>query len=244
MRPGLAATLFLALAGCLGEGAGGGLGFAGQKPDSSVGRRAPLASASLAGGKVVVAAPRGYCIDRNTLKSGPSGGFALIGSCAVLGTSGPDVEPVVMTVQAQPRLLRQEAPDAAALATAAAPAKVLERADGDGISMIHLAEGGDRVLGAGDGRYWRGAMLINGYLVGLALYAPKDSPAAGTRGKAYMLALAEALREASPIRDYAEEAAAAQAARAAREAQGEAASPDGPPRETGGLRRLFPNLFQ
>ncbi len=241
MRPGLAIGLIFGLGGCLGEG-GGGLGFLGSSSSQSAegGEVAkPLRQASLAGGKVVVAAPRGYCVDRGSLDSRPSGGFALIGSCAALGGAGPWDEPVVMTVQVQRRPLRQASPDSRALADAVAPLRVLAREDGDGISLIHLAEGGDAALPGSDPRHWRGAMMINGHAVALSLYVPEGSSAAGRAGRDRLIALAEAMLEASPIRGYAGEIAAA---RNAAEDEGEGAQ--GTDKETAGLRQLFPGLFQ
>jgi hypothetical protein len=218
MRLVLACGLALVLPGCLGEGTDGGLGFLTDKSVSQTAggvrampqapKKTPLNHAVLAGGKVVVQGPRGYCVDPATLRRSFTGGFALIAACNTISgeLSGADAEPVVMTVQAQPGLSRKDAPTAAELATALAPERALERVDGDGLSLVHMAGGGDKGLPQGDPRHWRGAMMINGYLVGLAVYAPKGSASAGKRGKRLILALAETLRAASPSKSYAPQA--------------------------------------
>lgn len=223
--PVVAFGLVMVLAGCLAEGAGGALGFFSDKAVSQSaggagGVRAtpktsgvvPLKQAVLAGGKVVVQGPRGYCVDPATLRRGFGGGFALIAACNSLSgeLSGADVEPVVMTVQVQSGLTRKEAPSAATMARALAPERALEKVDGDALSLVHMAGGGDRGLPMGDPKYWRGAMMINGYLVGLAVYAPKGSALAGKKGKRMIVSLAENLREASPTRMYQPPARAAQ----------------------------------
>ena len=91
----------------------------------------------LAGGKVVVAPPRGYCVDPRSLRKGLTGGFALIASCNSLtgDYSGADVEPVLMTVQVQPGLLTRDLPGADDMATAMAPARALRKVDGDGLTQ-------------------------------------------------------------------------------------------------------------
>jgi hypothetical protein len=241
----------LLLGGCLGEGTAQGMGFLSPKVKGESGgasaavtrpMRKPLARASLAGGRVVVAGPRGYCIDPGTLKTRPTGGFALLAACGALGAeTGHFAEPVLMTVQVQPRLLNPEAPDTAAMTAALAPARVLRQEDGDGVSLVQVGEGGDKALPGGDPRHWRGAMVINGHLVGLAVYAPESSPMAGKDGRGLILALAEALREASPVKDYTPRAAALQPPPA--DAADPAKAADARPR-AGGLGQLFPKLFQ
>lgn len=213
VRAGTAFALVFALSGCLSEGPLRGLGLGGDKPVSqSAGgapatlKRAkvtPLQMADLAGGKVVVKGPRGYCIDPATLRRGLLGGFALIASCnAIAGEfAGADVEPVVMSVQLQSGLARKTAPNAEGLAVALAPEKALQKIDRDGLALVHMAGGGDKGLPNGDPKHWRGTMMINGYLVGLALYAPKGSPLAGGEGKVLIEALAKSLRLANDAKE-------------------------------------------
>ncbi|MDQ2095926.1 hypothetical protein [Rhodalgimonas zhirmunskyi] len=209
-RGSAALGLCLALSGCL-EG-GEGLAFLTPRDgaaDKKAQPKAPvLREVEMARGKVVIRPPRGYCIDQGSLKRGVSG-FALIASCNSLrgDYAGADVEPVVMTVSVQPRLVKQEVPTAQAMASVLAPAQAIRHENGDGLSLIQLDRGGNAVLPGGDPKYWRGAMLINGQLVGLALYAPNGSSYAGERGRALILALAENLREASPLRLSPEQAA-------------------------------------
>ncbi|WP_198389318.1 hypothetical protein [Roseovarius faecimaris] len=199
-RLALAAALVLPLAGCMGEATGEDGMALRAKPEAKPLSSRVLTELPLYGGNLVIGAPRGYCLDGSSLRRGVSGSFVLIASCETLsGKPGTVVDPAVMTVSASPRRLGAEQPDAADIAAIMAPAKVLAREDGDGISLVRFASGGDAFLPGGDPRYWRAGMLINGHVVSLAAYTPKGSGDAGYR---LILALAEQLRELSPVKDY------------------------------------------
>lgn len=160
-------------------------------------------------GDVTVAGPRGYCIDPQTVKRGPGGSFALLASCESLtGTAGVVVDPAVLTVSVLPRRVGVSQPNAAEMARALAPDKVLRGFDGDGISLVHVATGGRAVLPTGDPSYWRAGMVINDHLIGLAIYGPQGGVVAKDAGRALLMDLAEAMRDQSPERSFAAEAAA------------------------------------
>jgi len=202
-RFGLVVALMLALplAGCIGEGTGEeGIEFRTPAEKAKPVSGEILSNVPLYNGRVVVAGPKGYCIDGSVLRRGGVGSVVLIASCNTLsGKPGGSVDPAVMTVSVSPRQLGAKQPNANELSALAAPAKVLASEDGDGISLVRMASGGDSVLAHGDPRYWRAGMLINGHVVSLAAYTPKGS---GTSGKALIMALAETLRELSPVKDY------------------------------------------
>ncbi|PIE14149.1 MAG: hypothetical protein CSA70_03090 [Rhodobacterales bacterium] len=262
--------LVLPLAGCLGDGTGKGVNFLSamvplDNPEARQARKAPrvkptakasrlrtlakpgaksgakpgkvLTELSLAKGRVVVKGPRGYCIDGGSVEQRNSGGFALLGSCEILtsGKSGASVEPAVMTVQVQPRGLQRNLPDAATLAGVLASDKVLAREDGDGITVVHLEGGEDHGVAVGDPKYWRATIMINGHPVGLAVYGPKGSPVAGRHGRGLILGLAETLRAASPENPVpqARNAAVEKPVKSGRTAA-----------QKGGLKKLFPKIFQ
>ena len=189
--------LTVMLAGCVAvaEGPTAEIGFLGD------GRAAaPVREVSLQGGQVIVAGPPGYCIDTRSVRRGRGGHFVLLASCQNLtGQSDLGVEPAVMTVLSLPLDTRAEQPSADDLAASLAPARVLEKIDGDGVSIVHVAGGGAAGIQGGDPRYLLAAMLINGHITGLALYGAKGSPVAGKAGRRLIMDLAEALREASPV---------------------------------------------
>ncbi|CUH79012.1 dihydroxy-acid dehydratase [Tropicibacter naphthalenivorans] len=184
------------VAGCMGTapvsnpdkaakpaGVFGFLSPAGQAISPKAKKKPPLAKVSMARGDVVVAGPSGYCIDPQTVQSRPERGFALIASCFILsnGEAGRIVEPVLVSVTVGPRGEAADLPTPGALAQTA-KAKLLGGDRSSGLVTAHLASGGDKILPGGDARYWRGAFLQNGRMVGLGLYAPKGSVMAGSEG--------------------------------------------------------------
>lgn len=190
-------ALVLPLAACLTETTATGARLA-SKAGAAV-----LPQVTLFGGDVVVTGPRGYCIDKPSLRRGGGGAaFVLIASCESLtGQPGTVVEPAVMTVSVVPDSQGVTPPSAADIAAPVAGARILHSDDGDTLSLVHFAEGGDTLLPGGDPRHWRGAMLINGHVVGLAVYGPAGGAASGDFGRTLIEALADTLRRLSPGQD-------------------------------------------
>lgn len=207
VRPVLALAAGGLLGGCIEGGiTAGSLGFAASGTRAAPPVRAtplgrPLKTVALVGGRVVVSGPDGYCIDGDSVTTGGEQGFAVVASCEVLsgGAIGKPVEPVILSVTVLPpgeggTLV----PSAAALAAAQAPARVLERVEARGLTLVHLASGGDAATGSGDARHWRGAMSVNGHLVMMALYVSEGSPLAGSAGQVLLRQMARRLDSASP----------------------------------------------
>ena len=197
------------LSGCispLAGGAGGGVSFA-SRGGGDEGFDAPArkvrARAEMVRGAVVVQGPKGYCIDAKSLTSGGvSGGFALLASCeSLLGRPAErPVLPALMTVSVLPYSLKPVQPRAHEMAAALAPHRALDQINGDGLTIVHLATGGEALSPKVDPKHWRGAMVINGHMIGLAVYAPKGSDLSGKDGLDLLGKLAETLREASPLK--------------------------------------------
>ncbi len=197
-RAALLGALILPLAGCLGEGGGtpGAMGFlsGGAAP-------APLRRIALYDGAVVVAGPPGYCIDGRAVRRGRAGNFVLLASCAQLsGSEALSVDPAMITVSVLSYTAGVTQPTAAQITRSAAPARALRELDGDGVSLVHLDSGGDAAVPGGDPRYWRAGMVVNGHLIGLAIYGGKGSAVAGDAGLNVLMEMAETLREESPER--------------------------------------------
>lgn len=144
---------------------------------------APLPSAKLAGGEIVVAGPSGYCVDPVTLSRGASRSFAVLASCNILsgGEEGMFAEPMMVTITVGPRSQSPAIPAPEALAAEAGQPLVTGGVR-DGLATALLGNGGGEVLDDGDPRYWRGAFVENGHLIGLALYAPEGSRLVGRDG--------------------------------------------------------------
>ena len=187
LRPVLVICASVVVSGCLdGSGAAG----------VPVARRA-----ALAGGAVVVVPPAGYCLDRSSIADRPGGSFALIASCESLtGRPGGGAEPAVITVSISPPQEGREQPEAAALAGALGRGAALSEVNGDGLIVVQVKGAGALPRQRGDTRHWRGAMVVNNRLVGLALYGAPGSDLSGDNGERLLVALAEAIRENSPFR--------------------------------------------
>ncbi len=187
-RAALAFSLSFSLAAC--DGAGGVR--TGGKPAEAPRR------AAFYGGDVVVAGPTGYCVDPKSVQRRATSGFVLLASCGHLsGAPSGRVPAAVITVSILPRDARAQAPTAAQLAGPWRNAGVAQQADQGGVAMIQVARGGDSLLPQGDPRHWRGAMLINGHLIGLAVYGEAGAQVSGEAGKALLAGAARAMRSAS-----------------------------------------------
>ena len=155
-----------------------------------------LRRARMAGGRVIVAPPSGYCIDGDYLRD-RGNGFALVAACSTLaGQPLGTVEPAVMTVALAPET--SALPDAATLARLFPDAQVINSIDGNGLVLLHL-DGPlpDRLAEGADSRHWRGLLSVNGQVLSLGLYAPPGGILAGQPGLVALTTLAEATRAAS-----------------------------------------------
>ncbi len=235
---------FFLLGACMGEETGAGFGFLNTSSGGADASRDALSQAEFFGGDVVVRPPRGYCIDRRSLRRGPGGSFALLASCeALTGRPGITVEPALMTVSVMPVSGGSVQPTAAEITASMAPAQALDQKDGDSLSLVHLDRGGDGVLPGGDPRHWRAGLSVNGHIVALAVYARQGSSLAGRDGQAAISDLAAQMIAASPRR-------AAPAAAPANPPAGEtdqpaaaAAEPEAASAKPGGLGALLSGLF-
>lgn len=199
-------ALTLPLAACLAPAQGGGQGgWQGGRLnllEATDGKPSDLLRrVGLYRGEVIVAGPAGYCVDPKSVRRQVNSSFVLLASCAHLGkTETSDVPAAVITVSVLPRDARARQPSAAEMAAALNKSGVLAQIDGDGLSLVQVARGGDRVVPGGDPRHWRATMVINGHLVGLAAYSGPDGPATGIAGRDIVVAVAEAMLEASPLK--------------------------------------------
>jgi hypothetical protein len=209
---------------------------AGGPTAGEAGRAVPVArQARLGAGAVIVAPPRGYCIDKSSIRNRGDAAFALIASCESLTgrMGGVLVEPAVITVSVSGARAGRDQPEAALLARALPEGAPLRETNGDGLTVVQVEGDSGALPGArGDVRHWRGAMVLNDRLVGLAVYGADGSDVAGTAGERLLVAMAEQIREKSPMR-----LPRADAATAAQPATEEPRAP----RPLGGLlQRLFP----
>lgn len=223
LRAALLLPLCLFLAACLEtagtpsagfrqveEGGRGGGGFFSsmRRPMGPV-----LITAATASGNVVLRGPQDYCIEGRSLKTRPHGGFALMARCDILsgGEMGDPVALALLTATVTPWNGGELAP-ASTLAADFSDYQVLDALDRDEVRLLHLGKGGNAMVPSADPRQWRATFLLNGYAVSLAAYGPKGSAVAGAGGRPLLLAMADAIRAASPDRPGGEDPATGAAA--------------------------------
>lgn len=212
------------VSGCLGAGLGAGGDV----------NRDVLRNVTLYDGDVVVVGPPGYCIDKQSMRNRAEQGFVMLASCESLsGIRGREVEPVIMTLTVLPDQAGTTRPSARQVAASMPDRQVIDSVDLDELSLVHFASGGNTAFEGKDPKHWRGALAINGHLIGVALYARQGSAAAGQSGRDLLVALAQNTKANSPVRPVIVDAGAQST-----DATTSTPSPGGLGRLLGGL---FPN---
>ena len=151
----------------------------------------------MAGGRIIVESPPGYCIDPTTL----SDDFALIAACQYLanGTVRRPAEAALITLTLGPDAAPGDLPSPGELADMV-DAPFIEGTSHGGLVTARLGTGGDSLFPGSDPEYWRGAMVQGGHMLGLALYAPYESllAQADVQGEKLLRRLMERIEFLSP----------------------------------------------
>lgn len=152
----------------------------------------------LAGGSIIVSAPRGYCIDKRSVRHSAAAGFALLARCDTLGVNGffASQELALITVTTAPYATGSAALTMDDLIASASPSQAIKQTHIDGLPLIRLATD-DSLTDGLSSEHWRSAFALNGQMVGLALYTPEASPALGDSGAQILADLATLTRRAS-----------------------------------------------
>ncbi|WP_164660672.1 hypothetical protein [Tropicibacter sp. Alg240-R139] len=171
----------------------GALSFAAAPKDQ-------VTRASLASGNVQLMAPFGYCVDERSVKVRSTDSFAMLARCDTLGVRGffSAQDLAVITVTAVSTNTASQ-PTVKELAASASPATVLEQKTRGGLPFVRLTGDRHEVDGASL-EHWRSAFVVNGQLVGLALYANDGSLALTDEGALVLSDLANQTRKASAIK--------------------------------------------
>lgn len=148
----------------------------------------------MAGGSLRLAAPQGFCVEPGSSSSTASGGFALLVPCG--GSWQPGRKGAVLTAAVGPAAPGVEAPSARDIAAMFPGAELQEARDRGPLPLVRLNHPGHTAKGASP-VHWRGAFVLEGHLVALALYAPEGSRTLGPRGAGLLEALARATRAAT-----------------------------------------------
>ena len=192
---GLSLLCCVSLSACV-DGANG-FSFAPKidSADASTGLVIPkTTSTTLARGAVKVTSPKGYCIDKSSIKNGLQGSSALLAACSALDGKGAGNATAVMSLQISARRGNDAAkPTAIDLAKAAQPRRVVKSVQKGDLALVQIASGGDDALEPADPVHWRGATALDTRLVLLGLFAPEGSKLASDDGADLLAALARGL---------------------------------------------------
>lgn len=134
----------------------------------------PPTEVTLADGDVTVVAPDGYCVDPRSAQDD----FALIARCDTLGGRSRLFSAPLALITISVAAGSEIAGAVESLPTE--PEIIVGQVRTDDFTLVQIS-GPAPVPGASD-RYWRGVGQVGGHAVGLALYAPKDTPELGNRG--------------------------------------------------------------
>lgn len=179
----MAMAVLVLLPACLG-----GLG-AGDAPES----------AKVTRGEVVIAGPRGYCIDKSARRDGPDGTFLLLASCAALSRTPdapfppiPGVLSAMVSAQADganlgaslgeiEQFLSSPAGRAALGRSGNADAvQVLQSRIARGVLLLHIRDEGAFDGPAIESDYWRAIFSVRDHIVTLSAMAPAGQSGNGS----------------------------------------------------------------
>ncbi len=199
--PGLAA---LALGGC--------------DPQMTAGGSPTRAKVTVAGASVTVAAPAGFCIDKDSTRVSRDGAFVLMSDCAILGqpggTGGPAKGALTVAVSSGP--LTGEGDAAGSLADVADFAKTPEgrallgrsgRADRvrivttlerNGVLYLLVEDRGSQPVAGIDRQFWRAFLEVNDRMTVLSELGFVGRDGGPQEGFAALSALARTMQAANP----------------------------------------------
>lgn len=186
-RAALAGAALAALAACE-EGQGGGLSLT-AAPAAKV---EALSQAKMAFGAVTLVPPRGYCIDKASLRQN----FALMAPCGQLGakSSGGDA-PAGLLIASLAPLRGSTLPTAEHTAAAQRLESTAAPRTRDG-AVTFRATGPVPAKGYST-RHWRGTGTVGTQIISVALFGAPGGRATGSEGRSVVRALIAATANAS-----------------------------------------------
>lgn len=191
------------LAACAG-GPGVGMGAFGFS-------RAP-GSITVASKSIVIAGPRGYCIDRSATRDSAAGAFVLLGNCASIANNARAAAPripAVLTASVSDEIgadisasfdelqsFFTSAAGRAALARdgRAASVTILTTRRKNGAFYLHVRDNSENRVDSLAAEYWRGLFDVRGRIVTVTVTGFKDRPMPDAVGFATLDAFAERIR--------------------------------------------------
>lgn len=193
----LPGVLLAFLAACEPSGGTGAGVLAGMS------RATAPATARIANGRINVAGPAGFCVQRDTrIKSG-GGGFIALGQCASISANPADAtvaNPALLTVSATPLADPTVAtPEALEryFAQGGGRAGVESTETRNGVVFVRARDASSRRPDGLNDAYWRALYQSGGYLISLNVSSLADSPISGATGHAILTDFVKAMQGAN-----------------------------------------------
>jgi hypothetical protein len=204
----LALGLLLGLAGCLAAPVV-------SKQDTAYAFGTQMIT--VANNSIVIAGPKGYCVDKSASRLRGHAAFVLLGGCAVLSGDDHDESPSfpgILTASVDQRGIGAATPETldqlARFVTTEAGRAVLARngqagsvqvlgvlRDSNAV-LIHLQdESGFQISGI-EATYWRGLFELNGRLISASVLGFKEHPLPAREGLATLQAFLARIRKETP----------------------------------------------
>ncbi len=156
------------------------------------------------GADITLSAPRGYCFDKRMLNPAAADGFALLPRCDRLSgggffaSLGGSRDSAVITATLGRATKGAPAPSVRDLAASVPGAVLRDQKEDALLPLAKLDIPGHGARGASS-EHWRGAFVLNGHVILLALYAPEDSPLLGAQGAMVLDDMARLTQAASVL---------------------------------------------
>ncbi|AXX99423.1 hypothetical protein [Profundibacter amoris] len=186
---GIALASLMVLTGCAGTGGG----FALPKPAPEQIR--------VANKEVLIAGPKGFCIDPTETQDADGSAFVLLGSCAAIANSRskphPKVPailtatvsqkstnpPITGSMPALAEFFRSKAGRAALSRDGNADTvEVVKTLDRDGVFYIRARDSSSDILAGAANEYWRALFDVNGRIVSASVFGLREHPIASEKG--------------------------------------------------------------
>lgn len=207
LRAAAFAAALAGLAGCEGGGLGG---LGGSQAVDRV-------AVTVAGRRVTVAAPSGFCVDNQSTRVSDSGAFVLVTDCQLLGipTSRPNPVGAVMTASLSPGPAGEatggSGPEAlrAFFDTAAGRAVLGRSGDAEqtgivssrernGVLYLLVQDGGRQPVPGIEPRFWRAFLTVEDRMAALSVLEFSGSGLASDQKLGYLQSFADAIQAANP----------------------------------------------
>ncbi|NIZ14773.1 hypothetical protein HCZ87_15475 [Phaeobacter sp. HF9A] len=206
----------LVLLGCM---EGNRLSFAppGEQASRPASMHGRALTAVFGEGRLILAAPSGFCFDAQMEQHTAKGGFALLARCDKVSAFGGfrKSEGALLTATVGRVAENTPPPSAEALRSAFTKARkaarVLETRQTAEMPLLKLYLDDHHAEGA-SGTHWRGAFVVRGHLVSVALYAPDGSAYLGDQGARLITEFMHATRNATQLAEATTPAAPGEAA--------------------------------